>query len=129
MSVIDNALQVLFNMAHPPTLWTNASPASNFAGQKIALNLSGKKGVEVLFAFSTAGGRLSSVQAAVGESGNKTCGYLGSQGNSNYETKRTFAVDSTGVTFSDGQRKYNGTYDAPDVINQYIIPLEIRELT
>ena len=29
MSVLDNALQALFSMAHKELLWRNASPASN----------------------------------------------------------------------------------------------------
>ena len=37
MSVLDNALQALFTMAHKEILWENASPASSFADQTITL--------------------------------------------------------------------------------------------
>lgn len=37
MSVLDNALQALFAMAHKETLWENASPESNFKKQTIPL--------------------------------------------------------------------------------------------
>ena len=38
MSVVDNALQALFQMAHKELLWQNASPTSNFPAQTIAIN-------------------------------------------------------------------------------------------
>lgn len=38
MSVIDNALQALFKMAHWEMLWQNASLTSNFPAQTIAIN-------------------------------------------------------------------------------------------
>lgn len=37
MSVLDNALQALFAMAHKEVLWKNASPASSFTDQTITL--------------------------------------------------------------------------------------------
>ncbi len=37
MSILDNALQALFKMAHKEIIWENASPASSFADQTIAL--------------------------------------------------------------------------------------------
>lgn len=37
MSVLDNALQALFTMAHKEILWENARPASSFADQTITL--------------------------------------------------------------------------------------------
>lgn len=40
MSVLDNALQALFQMAHKELLWKNASPTSTFAEQNISVNLS-----------------------------------------------------------------------------------------
>lgn len=39
MSVMDNALQALFKMAHKEILWENASPGSKFAAQKIPITL------------------------------------------------------------------------------------------
>lgn len=37
MSILDNALQALFKMAYKEIIWENASPASSFADQTIAL--------------------------------------------------------------------------------------------
>ena len=42
MSVLDNALQALFSMAHKEILWENASPASTFAAQEIKVADLGK---------------------------------------------------------------------------------------
>ena len=47
MSVIDNALQALFSMAHKEILWENASPTSSFAAQTIDLNLSEYDAIEI----------------------------------------------------------------------------------
>lgn len=58
MSVIDNALQALFNMAHKELLWKNASPTSSFAAQNVSVNTAGYDGVMVPFrrAANTDGG-------------------------------------------------------------------------
>ena len=37
MSILDNAIQALFKMAHKEIIWENASPASSFTDQTIAL--------------------------------------------------------------------------------------------
>lgn len=47
MSVLDNALQALFSMAHKEILWENASPTSSFAAQTIDLNLSEYDAIEI----------------------------------------------------------------------------------
>ena len=47
MSVLDNALQALFSMAHKEVLWENASPTSSFAAQTIDLNLSEYDAIEI----------------------------------------------------------------------------------
>lgn len=39
MSVLDNALQALFDMAHKEVLWTNSSPNSVFRAQSIPKTL------------------------------------------------------------------------------------------
>lgn len=49
MSVLDNALQALFSMAHKELLWKNASPTSSFAAQNVSVNTSGYDGVMVPF--------------------------------------------------------------------------------
>lgn len=49
MSVLDNALQALFSMAHKELLWENASPTSSFAAQNVSVNTSGYDGVMVPF--------------------------------------------------------------------------------
>lgn len=40
MSVLDNAIQALFDMAHKEVLWTNSSPNSAFPAQNIRKTLS-----------------------------------------------------------------------------------------
>ena len=47
MSVLDNALQALFSVAHKEILWENASPTSSFAAQTIDLNLSEYDAIEI----------------------------------------------------------------------------------
>ena len=47
MSVLDNALQALFSMAHKEILWENASPTSSFAAQTTDLNLSEYDAIEI----------------------------------------------------------------------------------
>ena len=47
MSVLDNALQALFSMAHKEILWENASPTSSFAAQTIDLNLREYDAIEI----------------------------------------------------------------------------------
>lgn len=37
MSVLDNAIQALFDMAHKEVLWTNASPTSTFREQSVKI--------------------------------------------------------------------------------------------
>lgn len=52
MSVLDNALQALFSMAHKELLWKNASPASSFAEQNLRVNTTG---YELILVTTTTG--------------------------------------------------------------------------
>ena len=53
MSILDKALQALFNMAHKKTLWKNASPASSFSEQTVNLNWKIYKELRVVIAWGS----------------------------------------------------------------------------
>lgn len=126
MSVIDNALRALFNMVFKPTLWENASPTSEFAEQKIPIDLSGYKSVTIPFGFSSAGvRRIGDITVEIGEGGNANTGYIGTEGNSNYLARRYFTVDETGVTFEGATRKYTTNTAEPTENDAYVIPIKI----
>lgn len=53
MSVIDNALKILFGWSRRTQVWTNASPTSAFPEQNINCNLSDAEFVEIRYRYGT----------------------------------------------------------------------------
>lgn len=118
MSVIDNALQACFKESVKVLKkWTNASPASSFAAQKISIDLSGFDGAFV--------GLLSSTTATSVET---FCFCEIGKGvfpvaQPYYLRTRKVTADKTGVTFDSGTR-YDSSWSSYSD-NGVAIPAEI----
>lgn len=54
MSIIDNALQALFNWSRRTQVWANSSPESAFPEQMISCDLSDAEFVEIRYRYGTA---------------------------------------------------------------------------
>lgn len=127
MAVIDNALRALFNMASKPVLWTNASPTSTFAEQKIPIDLSGYKCIRVTCSFQTTEGSSYVQDIDIGTSAYFICWYgLSAEGSRIAQFNRTINVDAEGVDFTDCYNKATGS-DANAVTNNgRVIPQKIQ---
>lgn len=129
MSVIDNALRALFNMAFKPVVWTNASPASSFAAQDIIVDVSDAKSVEISYGFSTTGGAAYKQVIDVGKSAYILCWYqVASSGDTMGQCNRSVYVYDNKITFTAGVGK--STLSAADAVtnNSRVIPLKIRKV-
>lgn len=118
MSAIDNALQACFKESVKVLKkWTNASPTSNFAAQKISIDLSGFDGVFI--------GLLSSATATDIETfcfcENRKSVFPTAQ--PYYLRTRKITVDNTGVTFGAGTQ-YESDW-SNNTNNGIAIPAEI----
>lgn len=118
MSVLDNALQACFKESVKVLKkWTNASPTSNFAAQKISIDLSGFDGVFI--------GLLSSSTATDTEAfcfcENRKSVLPTVQ--TYYLRTRKITVDNTGVTFGAGTQYGSDWSDSTN--NGIAIPAEI----
>ena len=102
------------------SLWTNASPSSDFSAQTVPLDLSSWNLIAILAKTTTTGNTTSVFLAAVGTGSILSVPNLGS---TQYFYKRTMDVQTTGVTFSTGYRNTSGTSGA-----SYCIPVAIYGL-
>lgn len=127
MSIIDNALQVLFNWSRRTQVWTNASPTSNFAEQKIPLNLSDARGVCIEYRYSTSSDTWREETVKKGE--NATAIYHVNIPNnaSAYHASRSASVDNTGVSFGNAYTKPLQSQDTT-MNNARVIPIAIYKL-
>lgn len=129
MSVLDNALQAMFDMARKSKAWKNASPTSNFAAQKIAVDLSDCSEVGIEYAYSGAGNTSYFSRIRIGGSASIICWYqLSSSGNTMGQFNRAVNVDTAGVDFGDAFGKSTSTGVEATTNNGRVIPLAIYKL-
>lgn len=81
-------------------LWTNPSPSTAFAGQKISVNLAKSKGVIVEFMLSNNTQKISSRQLLYKNDTMFGVGYVAGE---NATSRNITAIEDDGVTFSNGK--------------------------
>lgn len=129
MSVIDNALQALFKMAHKEILWENASPTSKFNPQDvfcacgdydiIAINYSVANSIQA-YGF-TAYTSYKDNTLLPGEFVTS----IDSSGNGIQFNFRNCALHANKITFYDARYKTSATPETPTQNNAVIIPMII----
>ena len=106
------------------SLWTNASPTSNFAAQTISLNLSGYEYVLVRYLYSTDYQSLNQI-AIVKVGGDAYLTFTGVASTNIYLSQRTISVGSDSVVFGAPVYKTYASTSKPTANNKYCIPVEI----
>ena len=107
-------------------LWTNSSPASSFAAQKVSLDLSGYDAVLVLYRYGISTDRLNSLILPM----NAASGLLLQAGNfgsaNGYIFVRNISdIDSTGITFDASYRRALNSSSAASSTGDYCYPIYI----
>ena len=106
------------------SLWTNASPTSNFAAQTISLNLSDYKYVLVRYLYSTDYQGIDQIAIVkVGRDAYLT--FTGAASTNIYLSQRTISVGSDSVAFGAPVYKTYASTSKPTANNKYCIPVEI----
>lgn len=128
MSIIDNALQVLFNWSRRTLVWENASPTSAFLAQKINVDLSDAPRIAVRFKYAPDSGATWEEEFVNSERGAVTW-HTNTWVNKEYvyHVARTVIPDSTGVDFTDTSMKATNA-NSPTTNNDRIIPIAIFKL-
>ena len=106
------------------SLWTNASPTSDFATQTISLNLSGYEYVLVRYLYSTDYQSQNQI-AIVKVGGDAYLTFTGVASTNIYLSQRTISVGSNSVAFGAPVYKTYASTSNPTVNNKYCIPVEI----
>lgn len=127
MSVLDNALQALFTMAHKELVWENASPTSDFPAQKVSLSL--RNGGLVVVEFK----RYITISTyyvgtfIVDGTSQQFSEYYGKAASSySQQAMRTLTVTTSGITFSTGTMVTANV--TPETNDGYFIPTKIYEI-
>ena len=129
MSIIDNALQQsMQDQVKKKKLWTNASPTSSFAEQKVSLDLTGYQGVRVKLAYNNSS--MSDIQAEFDiEIGKQThavmFGPLTAEGTTILTTARMLTAETDGVEIETAYAKNTGMTAEGTVNNTRQIPIDI----
>lgn len=129
MSIIDNALrQSMQDQVKKKKLWTNASPMSSFANQKITLDLTGYQGARVKLAYNN--DSMSDIQTEFDiEIGKQTravmFGPLTAEGSSILATARVLTAEADGVEIGTAYGKNTGSTAEGVVDNTRQIPIDI----
>ena len=106
------------------SLWTNASPTSNFAAQTISLNLSDYEYVLVRYLYSTDYQDIDQIAIVkVGREAYLT--FTGAVSTSIYVTQRPISLGSNSVAFGAPVYKTYSSTANPTANNKYCIPVEI----
>ncbi len=106
------------------SLWTNASPTSNFAAQTISLNLSDYECALVRYLYST--DYQSQDQIAIVKVGRDAyLTFTGVASTNIYLSQRTISVGSDSVAFGAPVYKTYASTSNPTANNKYCIPVEI----
>lgn len=125
---LDMALQQLFTMAHKKVLWTNSSPASNFAAQTLKIPWQNCDLLLVIFRHYATDTYTSTNIIGVTDKVAKINGFLNSklpQMNAYlYLYGRSYTFVENGIKFEKGYHHDTNSY-TPTEGNQYAIPLEI----
>ena len=106
------------------SLWTNASPTSNFAAQTISLNLNGYEYVLVRYLYSTDYQSQNQI-AIVKVGGDAYLTFTGVASTNIYLSQRTISVGSDSMTFGEPVYKTYASTSNPTANNKYCIPVEI----
>ena len=106
------------------SLWTNASPTSNFATQTISLNLNGYEYVLVRYLYSTDYQSQNQI-AIVKVGGDAYLTFTGVASTDIYLSQRTISVGSNSVAFGAPVYKTYASTSKPTANNKYCIPVEI----
>lgn len=124
MSVLDNAIQALYKMAHMYLLWENASPESSFGAQSIAINLSEYSKIQVIFNYAYNSAEQYTAVADIGTSGaGNFLYYIAGNGYPGFR-QRGFYPESNGVKFDTAYSKRANQTDTTESPN-YVIPCKI----
>lgn len=127
MSVLDNALQALFQMAHKELLWQNASPTSGFPAQKVPLHLTSGSIVYVVFKQAHSSAKYYVGTFSVDGTTQQYSEYYGKASNGySQQAMRTLTVETTGITFSVGTLVTANA--VPGTNDVYFIPIKIYEI-
>ena len=106
------------------SLWTNASPTSDFAAQTISLNLSDYEYVLVRYLYSTDYQGIDQIAIVkVGRDAYLT--FTGAASTNIYLSQRTISVGSDSVAFGAPVYKTYASTSNPTANNKYCIPVEI----
>lgn len=106
------------------SLWTNASPTSDFAAQTISLNLNGYEYVLVRYLYSTGYQSIDQI-AIVKVGGDAYLTFTGIASTNIYLSQRTISVGSDSVAFGAPVYKTYASTSNPTTNNKYCIPVEI----
>ena len=125
MSVIDNALQALFKMAHKEKLWENASPGSSFGAQQIAVSGSEFAFYEIHLNQSYMGNTYNIV-AIMPTGGNAQAEFNAASTASAYPMLivRSILSTKTAVNFDNSDYKYTNS-NSVSTQNSNLIPTKI----
>lgn len=129
MSLIDNALQALLKASTRKLVWQNASPESNFPGQKINVDLAGVNRITVVFAYSALTND-NRIEIIVNKNFAAQAIFHGNIIGSNayvLHTLRNTTLEDDGVTFTDAYRK-SGETASGSSNETSVIPIAIYAL-
>lgn len=127
-SIIDNALQALFNWSRRTLVWENASPTSTFDTQDITLDLSDCIGAAVIYRYSTADDSIVRHEGNVGETvaATRTFNIINNTGTIGHRS-RSFDISADGIHFNNAVRKMVNDKEMA-IENAYLIPVAIYKL-
>lgn len=129
MSIIDNALrQSMQDQVKKKKLWTNASPTSSFANQKITLDLTGYQGVRVKLAYNndSMSDDQTEFDVEVGKNSRAVMfGPLTAEGVSILATARVITAETDGVKIGTAYSKNTGITIEGTANNTRQIPIDI----
>lgn len=128
MSIIDNALQVLFNWSRRTLVWENASPTSAFLAQKINVDLSDAPRIAVRFKYAN-NSDTTWEEEFVNSKRSSVTWHASTLVDKSYvsHVARSLTPDSTGVDFTDAGVKATNT-NGLTTNNARIIPIAIFKL-
>ena len=127
MSIIDNALrQSMQDQIKKKKLWTNASPTSSFASQKVSLDLTNYSGVDIEVGYNNgADAPINTFECPIGRYVRVVVVGPLSTSSSIYGVSRAAEVDADGITFGDTTSKAFNTSGNGEINNARAIPLNI----
>lgn len=104
-------------------LWENEDPTSSFAAQTISLDLSSYDAVYVFFGYTN--GDVFQRGMMLIDSATNHFRYTGNSSNNIRMFERTATANTSGVAFSDGTYRTQGSAGTSNTGNSYMIPFAI----